>query len=48
MVNKKNKNKKIKKKWENYSLAPQITTRFALSPTNCQHSDFGLPNYQNL
>jgi hypothetical protein len=33
---------------ENYSLAPQITTRFALCPTNCQHSDSGLPNYQNL
>jgi hypothetical protein len=33
---------------ENYTLAPQITTRFESSPTNCQHSDSGPPNYQNL
>jgi hypothetical protein len=33
---------------ENYSLAPQITTRFAYSPTNCQHSNSNPPNYQWL
>jgi len=34
--------------WKKYSLALQITTRFADSPLNCQHSDPDLPNYQSL
>jgi hypothetical protein len=33
---------------KNYILTPQIIIRFATSLINCQHSESGPPNYQNL